>query len=226
MSRKVWLIGLTLGLLLSILGTTAWAGAVLHIGNPPNTGTYLFGDEVRPISSTQLGILENGLGQPTLDNPLKLIIGVPEDSFSAPSLNWVDGSASGSASAISSGTFSSGEVYTFLGLSGGNNSNSFTNWAAADLAVNNLTVTGFDVWVYNLNGTGITGGKTVNATFLSGLPVGTFAVAYGTYTGDSRVKVFSTPFTESGLVPEPSTLLLLGSGLVGLAGFGRKKYKK
>ena len=27
-------------------------------------------------------------------------------------------------------------------------------------------------------------------------------------------------------VPEPSTLLLLGSGLVGLAGFGRKKFKK
>jgi len=27
-------------------------------------------------------------------------------------------------------------------------------------------------------------------------------------------------------VPEPATLILIGSGLVGLAGFGRKKFKK
>ena len=43
--------------------------------------------------------------------------------------------------------------------------------------------------------------------------------------------VISTVFADNGAngslsVPEPATLLLLGVGLVGIAGFGRKKFKK
>ncbi len=38
---------------------------------------------------------------------------------------------------------------------------------------------------------------------------------------------FATGDNENGQVPEPTTMLLLGSGLIGLAGYGRKKlYKK
>jgi hypothetical protein len=42
----------------------------------------------------------------------------------------------------------------------------------------------------------------------------------GKYAGLSHIEFKGSP------VPEPTTMLLLGAGLVGLAGFGRKRFKK
>jgi hypothetical protein len=44
------------------------------------------------------------------------------------------------------------------------------------------------------------------------------------FAGAGEIRGFLQPLPEA--VPEPSTLLLLGSGLIGLAGYGRKKFFK
>ena len=123
------------------------------------------------------------------------------------------------------------DVYQFIGLIPyGNASNNFANWSAADLAVNGITANGFGIFVYSLYNTQITGGATVNVTFASAINTGTFAVAYGQYGSGNHLKSFTTPFTEAGLttnkVPEPGTLLLFGSGILGLGFFGRKRLTK
>ncbi len=221
--------------------------AVMHIGNPPNTGTYLFGDEVRPISDTSLGILENGNGQPELLNPLLLIIGVPnktDENFMAPAITLSTGTGTiggtnyylrpigtprgWDTDSGYSGYFQSDDVYDFIGFEpSGTASNNFGNWADADWEVVGINAEGFGIFVYSLNGTGITGGTKVDVEFASALPLGTFAVAYG--QDNSKHHSFTTPFTESGMVnkvPEPSTLMLLGSGLLGVAFCLRKKLNK
>jgi hypothetical protein len=122
---------------------------------------------------------------------------------------------------------SSCDVYSFIGLKpSGNNSNNFVNWAAADLAVNGITATGFGIFVYERTGTGISGGNQVDVSLASELDLGTFVVAYAQ---DLKGKSYSTPFTESGLTSqasESSTLLLFGIGLLGVGFYNKNKIKK
>jgi hypothetical protein len=226
-------------LILLSMTAVAQAGAVMHLGSPPNSGTYLYNGHVLPMDETNLGILENGTGNPALVDPFLLIIGVAnvtDADFTAPSItlstgtgivggtNYFGGSwdtTTGYAGSFTAA--SSDDVYGFIGLTpNGNNSNNFGNWAAADLFVNGITANGFGIFVYSLSGTGIEGGSQVDVMFGSDLNLGTFAVAYGQ---DSKGKAFSTPFTESGLtVPEPSTFMLFGVGLLSLL-FMRRKFE-
>lgn len=224
------------------VAATAQAGAVMHIDG----GTaYLFSNEVHPISSPTITVDENGAGNPPLADPMLLIVGVPNTTaFAAPSVSLSSGEAAlggpgtgtntvyggsftgGTGLATDNGgLFNAGSIYSFIGLTGGSQSDNFQNWAAADLSVNQITATGFGIFVYELTGTGINGGNVITATFNEALPPGSFVVAYGQADG----KVFSTPFTETGLTtngsgsapppaatPEPASLVLLGTGVATL----------
>ncbi|HEX9021066.1 MAG TPA: PEP-CTERM sorting domain-containing protein [Nitrospirota bacterium] len=139
----------------------------------------------------------------------------------------------------------SGDLYGALGLGPiANNSFNWSNLTGATLPNGSPNpdagVTAFNLYAYSLSnsGTNLDGKGLVNVLWSAGgLPGGTFIAAFGVSTNKKEDLVpYSTPFTEAGLVgtppppppsvPEPSTLLLLGSGLLGLGLFGRKRFRK
>lgn len=228
---------------------TAWADSNLHIG--PGVGTSCAtgcaGEPNLLGTGSDVDIfLTSGSG--SLNQAQFLILGIPNNTTNLFTTDPISGvsyylpypggsAAAGSSVFATAGTFglkgavadgffgdmtAGSEIYSFLGLKGPtNNSNSFTNWSAADFGINGITAADFGIYVFALSGDDLSGKGLIDILFPGGLPLGTFAVAYGQSGSGKHVKVYDTPFTESGMVdgstsavPEPGSLLLLGSGLL------------
>ena len=225
--------------------------STLHIGPGFGTpcATGCMGDP-NGITGSLLDIYQNSGGvNDTLGQPVFLIVGIPNDTtnlFGATvpinGVTFINGSAStaGSAAFATAGTFglkpavsggffgsmTSSEVYAFLGIPGVNlpvnDSESFVNWSGADLSRLGITASNFGIYVFALtSGVNVGPHGFINISFSSPLPLGSYAVAYGQNSGFA----YSTPFTEAGqVVPEPATLTLFGSGMIGLALFVRRRF--
>jgi|SRR6267154_669388 len=208
--------------LLCFAASTAWSQSTLHIG--PGSGTTCAtgcaGDPNLIPGARNVDIYQTSAGAPTLSQPVLFILGVPSEFGSRLPIMPITGvkamnpypggtKTTGTATFATGGTYglinpvSDGffgtmmpgqEVYSFLGLGGANNSNSFTNWFAEDDEYFRFEPTSFDIHVFALNADlGPEG--LINVSLVRNVPKGTFIVAYGQGNG----KAFSVPFTEAGL---------------------------
>jgi hypothetical protein len=180
---------------------------------------YLFSGELHALTDPSTITLQ-GAGNGVTITDVFLVLAVPGES-DAPLATTANGFSGTNMGDLTAGHDVYNDVLG-LGASHPNHSESFTNFTLfADQGATN-----FDIWVFDLD-TSLSHASPVTVNFLNGPGVGTYAFALGV---GSDEKLYVTPFTETGLqgpppqVPEPSTLLLFGCGILGLCLIPRKRF--
>ena len=236
-----------IALVVAVMALPAAADDIVYV-DPATLQINGSGGDPNQFTNNSVFVFQNQGGATNLNNPWLLILGVPNTSVANPfgaGISSVTSSAGGATSwsyvgfqTSMTGSPNGQDAYSKLGYSGLTASNSFVNWAGADLTINGITATSFGLYEYSINAA--LGAKDTVTVNFSSMPIGTFVIAYGetsetttkctgppsnrVCTTTTTITQYDTPFTNAGLrtrTPEPASMLLLGAGMLGLLGIRR-----